>query len=29
MRFVLTPGALARTRFVVSPLAELVGALAS
>lgn len=28
MRFVLTPGALARTRFVVSPLAELVGALA-
>ncbi|MGO3209985.1 MULTISPECIES: ArsR/SmtB family transcription factor [unclassified Brachybacterium] len=29
MRFVLTPGALARTRFVVSPLAELVGALSS
>lgn len=29
MRFVLSPGALARTRFVVSPLAELVGALAS
>lgn len=27
MRFVLTPSALARTRFVVSPLAELIGAL--
>ncbi|MFC0673298.1 ArsR/SmtB family transcription factor [Brachybacterium hainanense] len=27
MRFVLTPGALARTRFVISPLAELIGAL--
>lgn len=29
MQFVLTPGALARTRFVVSPLAELIGTLTS
>ncbi|GAB4096551.1 winged helix-turn-helix domain-containing protein [Brachybacterium horti] len=29
MRFVLTPSALARTRFVVSPLAELIGTLTS